>query len=291
MTTADIFSELKSTRSRVAKPAARTRTIQRNDSALRSMRARTRITRRRNPPGEINVAQRRPTHQPRLTQSTSENQPPMKNQLLKVSNGPKVNQQLLEHESLRDWARYLGPQHPLRLIFIGHNPSDRSWDQCAPYAHGSNLFWKLLAESNLAPQSLCQPTSFLALPMTVGIGFIDLFVTRGSDARVIERSYQKSPRWREDFVERILNGTHNNPPMILACVSKIVANQLLPKWKGAYGFVGFGANWNLRGLDQVEIWVIPSTSARAAISYEKRLKPFVALKSRLDRDSPWKLAN
>lgn len=187
----------------------------------------------------------------------------------------------------RDWANYLGWEHPLRVIFVGHNPSDRSWDVCAPYAHGSNKFWKLVTESGLVPEALGSPSSFIELPTALGIGFVDLFVTRGSDARVVERRARKDTGWREDFLQRILAGTHGHPPKILACVSKTVAQQLLPKWKGDYGPIGLGSVWNLTGLERVQFWVLPSTSARAVLSHENRLAPFVALKTHLDLEVPW----
>ncbi|KNC74766.1 hypothetical protein SARC_12695 [Sphaeroforma arctica JP610] len=86
----------------------------------------------------------------------------------------------------RDFAQYLGSMHPLRVVFVGHNPSDTSWRHSQPYAHKSNRFWRLVGESGLVPVNLAQPHHFAQLPEAVGVGFVDLYVTSGSDASCVK---------------------------------------------------------------------------------------------------------
>lgn len=198
-----------------------------------------------------------------------------------------MNSHVDEDASKRDFSNYLGPRHPLRVIFVGHNPSDVSWECAAPYAHGSNRFWKLLNESNLAPADLCEPRYFSRLPDEVGIGFIDLFVTSGSDASLVGKGAEKSDEWRKEFLMRLEKGTKGTPPNILCCLSKIVAKKLLRGWNGAYGFAGQGKDWDLEGADDCEVWVLPSTSGRAGLKWEQRLKPFQELSKKVHQTGPW----
>lgn len=184
----------------------------------------------------------------------------------------------------RDFANYLGDRHPLRVIFVGHNPSDVSWDSIAPYAHATNKFWRLLREANLAPEKLCKPKYFSSLPAAAGIGFIDLFVTSGSDASKVEPGAEKLSEWREQFLERLENGTGGNPPKILCCISKIVAKKLLQGWNGDYGSVGKGSEWGLTSALESDIWVLPSTSGRAGLKWNQRLEPFQRLRAQFTEE-------
>lgn len=175
----------------------------------------------------------------------------------------------------RDFSHFLGDQHPLRVIFIGHNPSEKSWAEAAPYAHKSNRFWVLLKESGMVDAELAEPKHFTRLPAAVGIGFADLFVASGSDASKI--NHKEGESLRRDVMSRLMNGTGDVPPKIICCVSKIVAKKLLDGWSGDYGRAGTGKDWGLKEASTSEIWVLPSTSGRAGLTREQRLKPFQEL--------------
>lgn len=187
----------------------------------------------------------------------------------------------------RDFSNYLGHRHPLRIIFVGHNPSSKSWEVAAPYAHPTNKFWRLLRDSQLADPALCNAPAFSQLPEAAGIGFIDLFVESGSDAAVIGKHAAKDPVWRRQFLNRLCNATDGVPPQVLCCVSKVVAKKLLNGWMGDYGPVGVGSDWQLEGCEQSEIWVLPSTSGRAVLSWEQRLAPFKELAEKFRNELPW----
>lgn len=197
-------------------------------------------------------------------------------------------------DAARDWSHHFGERHPLRVIFVGHNPSTKSWAERAPYAHPTNKFWRLLKESSIIPPELCIPSSYMRLSSLFGVGFIDLFVTCGSDASkigndVIKRKDKNPERdeCRMEFIHRLNKATGNKGPVILACVSKVVAKKLLQGWKGDFGFVGYGPQWKLTGCDETEVWVLPSTSGRAVLSWEDRIAPFHQLSKRLANEPPW----
>ncbi|CAD7961843.1 unnamed protein product [Amoebophrya sp. A120] len=46
------------------------------------------------------------------------------------------------------------PELPLRLLFLGLNPSEGSWESGVSYGHPSNLFWKIVVEAKLVPLTL-----------------------------------------------------------------------------------------------------------------------------------------
>lgn len=177
----------------------------------------------------------------------------------------------------RDFSRFLGKSHPLRIIFVGHNPSERSWDLEAPYAHPTNKFWRLLREAQLVPENLCKPEEYKKLVHVSGIGFIDLFVVKGSDASKVRKDAFKNGLWKQDFCSRLTTGTGGVAPHALCCVSKIVAKKLLGNWGGHFGQVGTGQDYGINGAKSSTIWVLPSTSGRAAMTWEARLAPFKEL--------------
>ena len=188
-----------------------------------------------------------------------------------------------EGAEMRDWGRHMGygVYGRMRVIFLGHNPSDKSWDFCAPYAHGSNRFWKLLADAKLAPHDMCEPSKHVEYPEKLGLAFSDLIVTKGSVAADVKDVVDPNA-----VAERILKWAGGTPPRILACVSKSVAQKFMPGWKGKYGPAGYGGEWRLKGMEDVSIWVLPSTSGRAGLKWAERLQPFVQLSS-IVKQWPW----
>jgi len=175
----------------------------------------------------------------------------------------------------------------MRVLFLGHNPSAKSWDDEAPYAHGSNRFWKLLDSSGLAQSSLCIPALHVRYPKELGYAFADLVVTKGSVASEIKDTIVPST-----ICARILEESGGMAPRILACVSKSVAEKMLSGWnkKGGEGFgkVGIGSDWGFEGggFEDTQIWVLPSTSGRAPMKWEDRLEPFRMIAEAI-KEHPW----
>lgn len=203
--------------------------------------------------------------------------------------------EIKDTEGIRDWSRYFGDVHPLRVVFIGHNPSEASWNDAAPYAHPTNWFWRLVKECGVIPPALCAAEKHRRLPGEAGVGFIDLFVTSGSDSSLVRKDALRKKNkqddgWRDEFLARLKRGNGGVGPVALVCVSKVVAKKLLVDWDGgrcSYGFVGYGAEWRLIGAEKSEVWVLPSTSGRAQLKREERLAPFRQLADRLAREPPW----
>lgn len=192
----------------------------------------------------------------------------------------KAEQQPTENwdASKRDWTKHLqnGAHGRMRLLFVGHNPSQKSWELTAPYAHPSNYFWKIMRVANFAPVEMCEASLFSEFPARFRIGFADLFVTMGSVASNV--SAPRGQKWQtSEFCPRVADACGGLAPNVVALVSKAVAQKLLRGWKGDFGPVGTGEEWGLTGLESSEIWVVPSTSGRAVISWEDRLEPFQRL--------------
>ncbi|KNC71846.1 hypothetical protein SARC_15610 [Sphaeroforma arctica JP610] len=67
--------------------------------------------------------------------------------------------------------------------------------------------------------------------------------------------------------------------------STIVAKKLLAGWSGGFGPAGVGRDWQLHGLRDVLMWVLPSTSGRAVMTWEQRISPFRELKAYLTENT------
>ena len=61
---------------------------------------------------------------------------------------------------------------PLRLILVGHNPSEHAWRSGHYYSNPSNRMWKILKETNIAPSSIRGAEDDGKMVDAVGVGFI-----------------------------------------------------------------------------------------------------------------------
>lgn len=190
--------------------------------------------------------------------------------------------------SENDWSIHFVPSNPLRVIFVGHNPSTKSWEMSSPYANPSNRFWLILKSSLLSQHPTLQsPSTHHLLPSQLGIGFIDLFLTPGNDASKINSDTIPN------FVHRLNGSLQGKPPCILACVSKIVAKKCLGFGGETrkYGYIGRGKDlldlriWG-QAWSECSIWVLPSTSGRAVLKFEDRLEPFTKLSEYINQNLP-----
>ena len=77
-------------------------------------------------------------------------------------------------------------EHGLITVFCGRAPSIESRRKMAYYAHPTNQFWKILAETGMTDR-LLEPSEFRKLPQ-YGIGLTDLNKTEfGSDHQLTGR--------------------------------------------------------------------------------------------------------
>jgi TDG/mug DNA glycosylase family protein len=77
---------------------------------------------------------------------------------------------------------------PLRLLFVGHNPSQHSWDSGHYYSQPSNRFWKLLIESGIVAGDIETINDDL-LVQQFRIGFTDVIRVPNSDAASLKRRH------------------------------------------------------------------------------------------------------
>lgn len=145
-------------------------------------------------------------------------------------------------------------QTGLSTVFCGRAPSPESARRRAYYAHFSNKFWEILAESGLTERQL-EPEEYAQLPR-YGIGLTDINKTEfGSDHE--------------------LSGSGDNPRALLAKIEQFQPKILAFNGKNnfrmfvneAYGIskstpVDYGLQSGLT-IKSTEIWVLPNTSARA----------------------------
>lgn len=98
----------------------------------------------------------------------------------------------------------LGTNLPLRLIIVGHNPSETAWKLGHYYANPSNWLWRILKETGIInhPSLTGTPTDDDLLPELLGIGFTDL----GSGVpgtNSLSFSSKQLKHWKQGFYDRL----------------------------------------------------------------------------------------
>ena len=140
----------------------------------------------------------------------------------------------------------------LTTVFCGRAPSPESARRRAYYAHFSNKFWEILAESGLTERQL-DPEDYALLPR-YGIGLTDINKTEfGSDHELTGSG--DNPRAMLDKIEQF-------QPKILAFNGKnnfrMFVNETYRMSKSTP--VDYGLQSGLT-IKSTEIWVLPNTSA------------------------------
>ncbi|MDE0308483.1 MAG: mismatch-specific DNA-glycosylase [Acidiferrobacterales bacterium] len=159
-------------------------------------------------------------------------------------------------------------EHGLTTVFCGRAPSPESRRRGAYYAHPTNMFWKILAETGLTDRCL-KPEEFRELPR-FGIGLTDLNKFEfGSDHELTGEGdnpievYEKVVYYRP----KILAFTgKNNGSMFLASV--FGRSRSRP--------VSCGEQDDCR-IGETRIVILPSTSARAKGYWDSRYWEELAL--------------
>ena len=65
------------------------------------------------------------------------------------------------------------PEWPLRLIVVGHNPSEKAWELGHYYANPSNRMWKILSANGIVPPGFVASDDD-DCPIKCGVGFTDV---------------------------------------------------------------------------------------------------------------------
>jgi TDG/mug DNA glycosylase family protein len=148
----------------------------------------------------------------------------------------------------------------LDLVFVGMNPSEYSARARHYYAHPGNAFWPALSASPLVERSLA-PEDDRALPASHGIGFTDVV------KRVVTDSAQVATAELHAAAPGLRGRVAYAGPRAICFTNTRAFAALFPgAWQPrAWGRqpVTFEAP-----IEKVEVWVMPSTSGRAAGYHE-----------------------
>lgn len=199
----------------------------------------------------------------------------------------------------------LGTGQALRLIIIGHNPSDASWRSGHVYAHPANWMWRLLIATGIAPPGTQGPEDDDRMPHDCGVGFTDLGTGHPGTVSSTFSNQVLQGQWRDEFYERMQSHLQLTArkigctcgqcgaPSIVAFTGKRAFVQLLNAGlqpKERVKSVEYGVQtarplgWPLP--ESTEVWVCASTSGAAPMKTQERQAPYAALAERLAR-FPW----
>ena len=206
------------------------------------------------------------------------------------------------------------PERRLRLLIVGHNPSDTAWRTGFPYANGTNRFWKLMAMGALVPPGFAASDADAA-PALLGMGITDVGCDPGSDAAAFKRAAMRA--WRGELYGRLVAhcarcaawaGAQNDAQLAAAAgggdvaalaahAPRVVAFSGKRQWcelfepplkrcgTGARPAAERPPGWPA-ALAACEVWVLPSSSGRAVMTKEEREGPYRALGERVAQ-LPW----
>ena len=140
----------------------------------------------------------------------------------------------------------------LDLVFVGINPGERSAELGHYYAHRGNGFWSALSDSPLVARRL-GPGDDGSLPASERIGFTDVVKRVVTDSTRISTAELRAAE--PAFRARIAAVA----PRAVCLTSGRAFDVLFPRLRPA-------GSWGRQqaALDQASLWVMPSTSGRAA---------------------------
>ena len=183
-------------------------------------------------------------------------------------------------------------ERPLRLLLIGHNPSEHSWNSGVGYSNPSNRFWPLLREAGILPADwrAGEPVEALCnnAPGELGIGITDVLCAPGSDAQEFGRVAMRAARDGTDEVPGLFDrlAAHTRragaPPRLVAFVGKRQYGMLFdsPLKKVPSGVqTVLPPRWPLD--PSTEVHVLTSPSGRAAVPPAERLAEYQAVAAAL----------
>ena len=201
-------------------------------------------------------------------------------------------------------------EKPLRLIIIGHNPSQKSWEQGHYYANPSNRMWNILRECGIIPINFTHENDD-DCPNSLGIGFTDLG-TGYPETDSSKISDMMLNEWKSSLYQRLIDHVNR-----AGASPKIIAFAGIKQFKAIFPSNYFKVVNKKRKLENnvtiIEelnsfiygiqtilpsdwpkllkssiVIVCPSTSGAAAMTNEVRINPYREL-STLLKDIPWPL--
>ncbi|UPR00190.1 DNA glycosylase [Chloropicon primus] len=203
---------------------------------------------------------------------------------------------------------------PLRLILVGHNPSQHAWASGHYYSNPSNRMWKILRETGIAPEELvrgCEDDG--SMQESCGVGFIDVGVGMpGTDssqfttkdmATASKNFYAHLSTHLERASESIgcLCGKCGSPKLVAFTGKKqfvelVNADRLRLNMKkvqtvplGPQDSRLLPQDWPFGRTDaDTRVWVLTSTSGASALTNSARIAPYADLSAELAK-IPWPL--
>jgi TDG/mug DNA glycosylase family protein len=187
-------------------------------------------------------------------------------------------------------------ERPLRVLLVGHNPSEHAWQSGVPYSNPTNRFWRLLRDAGVLPRDWrAEPEPE---PVTIanccagelGLGITDFFLSPGSDAQTFGRRRMLDER--EGFYRRLRAHRRRAgaAPRIVAFVGKRQWEQCfepplksVPTVRQAARPPGWPYN-----AEETQVFVLTSPSGRAVVDAEERRAEFAELGAAMSA-LPWPL--
>ncbi len=139
----------------------------------------------------------------------------------------------------------------LRLVFVGINPGEASAQAGHYYAHPGNAFWRELSASGLI-EGVVTPSDDRRL-LESGVGFTDVV------KRVVTDSAQVSRAELEAAVPGFRARIAYARPRVVCFTTTRGLDAVFPKTRSPRGW-----GRQAQQLGDAEVWLMPSTSGRAA---------------------------
>ena len=188
----------------------------------------------------------------------------------------------------------------LRLLIVGHNPSETAWQTGFPYANATNRFWRLMQLAELVPPGFVAADADAA-PALLGLGITDVGCAPGSDAAAFKRPVMRA--WRDELYGRLRahcaraaawagsDVAGADEAALAAFAPRVIAFSGKRQWAELFepplACFAHGLRperppgWPAALLGGSEVWVLPSSSGRAVMSKEEREGPYRQLGARV----------
>lgn len=179
-------------------------------------------------------------------------------------------------------------EQPLRLIIVGHNPSQTSWNKGHYYANPSNRMWPILRKFGFVDDNTTCEEDFTC-PYKFGIGFTDLGL-EFAETNSLSISKQFLEKWRINLLDRLNNHVIRCSEVLNIgtdkCFPKIIAFAGIRQWKALFMKAPSKVNYGIQNdrpacwpkhLTKSIVFVVPSTSGAAAMATDDRERPYADL--------------
>ncbi|HJM89544.1 MAG TPA: mismatch-specific DNA-glycosylase [Dehalococcoidia bacterium] len=162
-------------------------------------------------------------------------------------------------------------QPGLDLVFVGINPGEQSARAGHYYDHRGNVFWRSISGSGLAGREL-GPADDHLLPDECAIGFTDVVKRVVTDSTAVTSDELRAAA--PTFLERIAAAD----PRVVCFTSTRAFESLFPGVRRA-------EHWGRQPVTiaDAEVWVMPSTSGRAAKWHDRGRAVLAELSAHLGR--------